>query len=168
MINSHNNLHVTRRIRMEQRGPHYFSLAQTHLMIWNIGWETQNIMPNSTAHSNKFSVKVFKNYKSDLHIYLLTYLDLATENVLLFCWLRTINKNIRGSSQNEWRFTMTNFSNPLNLRWQRKVKCSNIRYWSPDNYVLFHKPPFRNTEDGVWCAISAIWINGPVSSENIS
>jgi hypothetical protein len=31
-VNFHINLHVTRRMHMEQKGSHYFSLAQTHLM----------------------------------------------------------------------------------------------------------------------------------------
>jgi len=63
---------------------------------------------------------------------------------------------------------MTKLSSLRNRRRQRKVHCSNIRQWSPENSVLFHKPLLRNIEDCVWCAISATWINGPIYSENIN
>ena len=63
---------------------------------------------------------------------------------------------------------MKKLSSPRNRRRQRNVNCSNIRYWSPENPVLFHTPPLCNIEVGACCAPSAIWIDGPVSSENIN
>jgi hypothetical protein len=42
------------------------------------------------------------------------------------------------------------------------VNSQNNRYWSAENQHSVHKVPFHDVKIGVWCAISAHRIIGPV------
>jgi hypothetical protein len=57
---------------------------------------------------------------------------------------------------------LTFFSDEAWFHLQGYINMQNNRYWNSKNPHLTHKAPLHPAKVGIWCALSARWIVGPV------